>query len=322
DATKAVDNAIKDYEKQSRLKDIKIRMEKGSVVLKSGQKIKNSRFVEYNSKMIHDGILQWKNARGKLTETHVVVLESMVAFLQENDKKFSLLSIDGKSPCIALKTLMVREVATDKCAIYFVSTSKKGPEMYEFVSSSQKEKRLWCAIITDAIAKAPEDTGELFHSPEEEKKLAEERLKRRNEILEIMKGKDKELSDLVEEKNKLANEMKELWQIPEGDGKTKEDKRISANERARSLLLSAITQLTADTGLIRESHSDSELAAATYDDKKTSSPKRAETFGGFDRRPSQKASRRPTTTIPEGESEEKPRRDSGLSLASKDHIVV
>lgn len=29
-------------------------------------------------------------------ETHVVLLESMVAFLQENDKKFSLLSIDGK----------------------------------------------------------------------------------------------------------------------------------------------------------------------------------------------------------------------------------
>lgn len=96
----------------------------------------------------------------------------------------------------------------------------------------------------------------------------------------------------------------------------------------RSILLSAIhrtTQLTADTVLIHESHSDSELAAATYDDKKASSPKRAETFGGFDRRPSQKASRRPTTTIPEGKSEENQaaqRRDSGLSLASKDHIVV
>ena len=91
----------------------------------------------------------------------------------------------------------------------------------------------------------------------------------------------------------------------------------------RSILLSAIhhtTQLTANTVLIHESHSDSELAAATYD-KKASSPKRAETFGGFDRRPSKKESRRPTMTIPEGKSEENyaiQRRDSGLSLASKE----
>ena len=31
-----------------------------------------------------------------IVETYVVVLESMVVFLQENDKTFSLLSIDGK----------------------------------------------------------------------------------------------------------------------------------------------------------------------------------------------------------------------------------
>jgi hypothetical protein len=89
----------------------------------------------------------------------------------------------------------------------------------------------------------------------------------------------------------------------------------------RSILLQAIhltTKLTANSAFIHESHSDSELAATTHD-KKASSPKRAETFGGFDRRPSQKT-RRDTTTIPEGKSEENnavQRRDSGLSLASK-----
>ena len=76
--------------------------------------------------------------------------------------------------------------------------------------------------------------------------------------------------------------------------------------------------MTADAVLIRESHSDSELAAET-NDKKASSPKRSETFGGFDRRPSQKTTRRAPTTIPEGKLEENhvARRDSGLSLASK-----
>ena len=93
----------------------------------------------------------------------------------------------------------------------------------------------------------------------------------------------------------------------------------------RTVLLDAInrtTQLVADTVLIHESHSDSEIAATTYD-KKTSSPKRAETFGGFDRRPSQKTSRRATTAIPEGKLEENyvaDSRDSGLGLASKKHI--
>ncbi|XP_046861348.1 A-kinase anchor protein 13-like isoform X2 [Xenia sp. Carnegie-2017] len=323
-ATTAIDNAIKDYEKQSQLKDIKARMEKGGVVLKNGVKLKNSRFVEYNSKMIHHGNLLWKNARGKLTETHVVLLESMVAFLLENDKKFSLLSIDGKSPCIALKTLMVREVATDKCSLYFVSTSKERPDMYEFVCSSQKEKKQWCQIINEAILKAPEDTGELFYSQEEEKRLAEERVKRRNDLLEIMKGKDNELSQLVDEKNKLVNDMKNLW--PEGNGKVKENERITSIEKAKSFLLTVIhrtTQLTADSALIHESHSDSEIAAATYE-KRINSPKRAETFGGFDRRPSQKSLRWETATIPEGKPEENnvQRRDSGLSLASESVMAL
>lgn len=95
----------------------------------------------------------------------------------------------------------------------------------------------------------------------------------------------------------------------------------------RTVLLSAIsrtTQLTADTVLIHESLSDSELAAATHN-KKPSSPKRSETFGGFDRRPSQKTIRRATTTIPEGKLEENTvaqRRDSGLSLASKECFFI
>ena len=39
-----------------------------------------------------------------VVETHVVLLESMVAFLLENDKKFSLLSIDGKVRLVLTKT--------------------------------------------------------------------------------------------------------------------------------------------------------------------------------------------------------------------------
>ena len=124
----------------------------------------------------------------------------MVAFLLENDKKFSLLSIDGKvsAGCFVLFFVLFCSVLfcfvlfvlsvylflvtlhhventngsrsryrylfswsyfvsliftfhvificivlffLDKNAIYFVSTSKKGPEMYEFVCTNPRVKK-------------------------------------------------------------------------------------------------------------------------------------------------------------------------------------
>ena len=88
----------------------------------------------------------------------------------------------------------------------------------------------------------------------------------------------------------------------------------------RAILLSFIqrtTHLTVGSIQLHESHSDSELAAAAQDEKATA-PKRSETFGGFDRRPSQKT-RRDTATIMEGTTEGNKvsqRRDSGFSSTS------
>ena len=90
----------------------------------------------------------------------------------------------------------------------------------------------------------------------------------------------------------------------------------------RYILLTAIqhsTQLTANSiHLLHESHSDSELAAAAHDEK-GNVPKRAETFGGFDRRLSQKRPPRHPAVIAEGTSEANyvtQRRDSGCSTTS------
>ena len=98
-------------------------------------------------------------------------MEDMLVFLQEKDQKYSLLSLDQKvsrlcicvsvwllsqskitfdspliqvvfaqAPVIRLKNLMVREVAIDPRAIFLVSTSQEGPEMYEIVCESPEEK--------------------------------------------------------------------------------------------------------------------------------------------------------------------------------------
>lgn len=46
----------------------------------------------------------------------------------------------AQAPVIRLKNLMVREVAIDPRAIFLVSTSQEGPEMYEIVCESPEEK--------------------------------------------------------------------------------------------------------------------------------------------------------------------------------------
>lgn len=105
-------------------------------------------------------------------------MEDMLVFLQEKDQKYSLLSLDQKvsrlciyvlvwllsqskitfdssliqvvfaqAPVIRLKNLMVREVAIDPRAIFLVSTSQEGPEMYEIVCESPEEKTRWVRNI-------------------------------------------------------------------------------------------------------------------------------------------------------------------------------
>jgi len=47
-----------------------------------------------------------------------------------------------QAPVIRLNNLFVREVATDTKAIFLVSTSRDGPEMYEMVCGTASEKRM------------------------------------------------------------------------------------------------------------------------------------------------------------------------------------
>jgi A-kinase anchor protein 13 len=47
-------------------------------------------------KLIHEGVISWKNARGKLTEAIAVVLSDLVFFLQENNQKYTFFAQDNK----------------------------------------------------------------------------------------------------------------------------------------------------------------------------------------------------------------------------------
>lgn len=52
---------------------------------------------------------------------------------------------------ISLQKLIVREVANEEKAMFLISTSLKGPEMYEIHTNSKEERNFWMEQIRRAV---------------------------------------------------------------------------------------------------------------------------------------------------------------------------
>lgn len=283
----SVDQTIKDHEKQKQAQDLRMKLDLKVTVTygKTGKKVKNIDLASNTSRLIHDGVLLWKTARGKLNETRVLIMEDMLVFLQEKDQKYSLLSLDQKAPVIRLKNLMVREVATDRKAIFLVSTSLQGPEMYEIVCDSPDEKRRWMDIIREAAANAPEDDnpddGLIRTATDERRKI----IVRRAGVL-IEQVQNRELEDVEREKN-LA-EMQELVSQIEALEKSKMDVEKSKElSKTKEALLAAVQQVqttmsSEDLSLEPRGDASGSLPSLAVPGNGPTGPKRAETFSGFD----------------------------------------
>lgn len=279
----SVDETIKDREKQKQLQDLRMKLDLKVTVTygKIGKKVKNIDLASNTSKLIHDGVLMWKTARGKLNETRVLVMEDMLVFLQEKDQKYSLLSLDQKAPVIRLKNLMVREVAIDPRAIFLVSTSQEGPEMYEIVCESPEEKTRWMDIIREASTNAPEDDNDslIRTASNERKKIIIRRANFLNEQI-----KNKELED--EERRKNLAEIQELICQMEALEKSKieEDKRGELS-KTKELLISVVQSALSSMDVLSEEpdgYAKGSTQSLVVPTNATSGPKRAETFSGFD----------------------------------------
>ncbi|XP_048584074.1 A-kinase anchor protein 13 isoform X3 [Nematostella vectensis] len=280
DILTSVDDTIKEYEKQKKLQDIKMKMDlKVTITYKGNKKVKNIDFASNTSKLIYDGLLSWKTARGKLTETVAVVLEDMMVFLQEKDQKYTMLSLDQKAPVIRLRNLMVREVATDMKAIFLVSTSKEGPEMYEMVCNTISEKKMWMKTLRDAIRDAPKDDGhgEIITTGADEKRKV---LLRRSSVLieHVQNGKD---SDTL---RKYLAEMQELISQLEAeevkvDGDKKEQLLMAREELMQAMLQ---VQQSLPSGEEDDKVPEGNLGERLSSLSEELGPKRADTFSGFD----------------------------------------
>ncbi|XP_028325742.1 rho guanine nucleotide exchange factor 1 isoform X3 [Gouania willdenowi] len=134
----------------------------------SGLKPSNELYNEYKNidltqkKMLFEGPLIWRVTKEKAIEVQCVLLVDLLVLLQKQDDKMvlkcqskSTIAVqEGKqmlSPIIKLDSVFLREVATDRKALYVIFTWDSGAQIYELVAQSVGEMRTWTEVIKSAV---------------------------------------------------------------------------------------------------------------------------------------------------------------------------
>nr|KAG5709907.1 hypothetical protein BaRGS_029949 [Batillaria attramentaria] len=152
-----------------------------------GKKFKRQDLIASGRHLLHAGAIGWKNARGRVVETHTLVLTDLVVFLQKSEQKYSFFMQDNKSCVVPLYKLLVREKRDerDSHGIYVISQNRKDPEMYELVCRTRDERDQWMHILLEAIKNCPEEeeVQQPEAVPEEERKKQDEKSAKVKEII-------------------------------------------------------------------------------------------------------------------------------------------
>ncbi|XP_074783879.1 rho guanine nucleotide exchange factor 18 isoform X2 [Athene noctua] len=282
-----VDAMVNEYEKGQRLKEIMHKME-----LKSSGKCKNGLFFRKDDmgqrRLLLDGMLYWKAASGRLKDILAVLLTDVLLLLQEKDQKYTFASVDSKPPVISLQKLIVREVANEEKAMFLISASLKGPEMYEIHTSSKEERNSWMTHIRRAVESCPDEEGGTFNEPEAEKRLAEARAAKLKDFQERLNMKDDLILQSLTEKQQIYLEMSEMNGFEDHTQGSRSKLLLrgdmSENLQGEVILKSAVTEAENLQNLIF-----THLGSGSCQPEDCSGlglPRRAETFGGYDCSPS------------------------------------
>ncbi|NXM62580.1 ARHGI factor, partial [Illadopsis cleaveri] len=280
-----VDAMVNECEKGQRLKEIMHKME-----LKSSGKCKNGLLFRKDDmgqrRLLLDGMLYWKAASGRLKDILAVLLTDVLLLLQEKDQKYTFASVDSKPPVISLQKLIVREVANEEKAMFLISASLKGPEMYEIHTSSKEERNSWMAHIRRAVESCPDEEGGSFNEPEAERRLAEARAAKLKDFQERLNMKDDLILQSLTEKQQIYLEMSEVNGFEDH----------SQGSRARLLLRGDISENLQGEAILKSAVTEAENlqdfifthfgSASCQPEDGSGLPRRAETFGGYDSSPS------------------------------------
>ncbi|XP_045441929.1 rho guanine nucleotide exchange factor 18 isoform X2 [Pipistrellus kuhlii] len=139
-----------------------------------------------------------------------VLLTDVLLLLQEKDQKYVFASVDSKRPVISLQKLIVREVANEEKAMFLISASLQGPEMYEIYTGSKEERNAWMAHIRRAVESCPVEDEGPFIETEEERKVVEARALRLRDFQERLRLKDQQIAQSLREKQQIFLEMAEM----------------------------------------------------------------------------------------------------------------
>ncbi|NXN46282.1 ARHGI factor, partial [Rhinoptilus africanus] len=282
-----VDAMVNECEKGQRLKEIMHKME-----LKSSGKCKNGLFFRKDDmgrrRLLLDGMLYWKAASGRLKDILAVLLTDVLLLLQEKDQKYTFASVDSKPPVISLQKLIVREVANEEKAMFLISASLKGPEMYEIHTGSKEERNSWMAHIRRAVESCPDEEGGTFNEPEAERRLAEARAAKLKEFQERLNVKDDLILQSLTEKQQIYLEMSEMNGFEDHSQGSRSRLLLrgdaSENLQGEAILKSAVTEAENLQNLIFTHLGNG--SCQPEDGSGSGLPRRAETFGGYDSSPS------------------------------------
>ncbi|NXU55733.1 ARHGI factor, partial [Turnix velox] len=286
DTISHVDAKVNECEKGQRLKEIMHKME-----LKSSGKCRNGLIFRKDDmgqrRLLLDGMLYWKAASGRLKDILAVLLTDFLLLLQEKDQKYTFASVDSKPPVISLQKLIVREVANEEKAMFLISASLKGPEMYEIHTSSKEERNSWMAHIRRAVESCPDEEGGTCNEPEAERR-AEARAAKLREFQERLNMKDDLILQSLTEKQQIYLEMSEMNGFEEHSQGSRSRLlfrgETTENLQGEAILKSAVTEAENLQNLIfthlgSGSHQPEDVSGSGL-------PRRAETFGGYDSSPS------------------------------------
>nr|XP_040146488.1 rho guanine nucleotide exchange factor 18 isoform X5 [Ictidomys tridecemlineatus] len=282
DIISQVDAKVSECEKGQRLREIA-----GKMDLKSSSKLKNGltfRKEDMLQRQLHlEGMLCWKTTSGRLKDVLAVLLTDVLLLLQEKDQKYVFASVDSKPPVISLQKLIVREVANEEKAMFLISASLQGPEMYEIYTSSKEDRNSWMTHIRQAVESCPDEEEGPFSEVEEERKVAEARAMRLRDFQERLSQKDQLIAQSLLEKQQIYLEMAEMSGLEDTAQSRGLFRGGDASEtlQGEQILKSAMNEIEGIQNLICR-HLGCSSGLAEEGGGSTGLPRRAETFGGYD----------------------------------------
>uniref|UniRef100_A0AAA9SRC7 Rho guanine nucleotide exchange factor 12 n=1 Tax=Bos taurus TaxID=9913 RepID=A0AAA9SRC7_BOVIN len=172
-----VNQAVKEAENKQRLEDYQRRLDTSNLKLSEYPNVEELRNLDLTKrKMIHEGPLVWKVNRDKTIDLYTLLLEDILVLLQKQDDRLVLRchskilasTADSKhtfSPVIKLNTVLVRQVATNK-ALFVISMSDNGAQIYELVAQTVSEKTVWQDLICRMAASVKEQSTKPIPLPQ------------------------------------------------------------------------------------------------------------------------------------------------------------